>query len=313
MLLNTHLFAGVFLALLVALVVSFLASPIVKAFAYKVGAVDVPKDNRRMHHGTLLSMVELYLSKQYMTGRGEMCRRTENSRPARNPCRRGHNRTGILMLRRTRPRRYSLPLTQIGFNVKLHQSGVPLEVQRMVGVAGLQRRTSGEPSGPGGAALCGEVPQAVHQVGPLFNDVAPGCPDGGPGRKRQEVGEGPEILLMGLDIQMLLYLFALQNEGKAYFQRDVVPAGVLYLPARDDILAQERNITSEKLAQERAKALRRSGLLLNEPEVLRAMRRRKMRPACPLCVRWTSPGFGRSVRGSPPRSGVRRPIWPFNI
>lgn len=50
MLLNSHLFAGVFLALLVALVVSFLASPIVKTFAYKVGAVDVPKDNRRMHH-----------------------------------------------------------------------------------------------------------------------------------------------------------------------------------------------------------------------------------------------------------------------
>ena len=50
MLLNTHLFAGVFLALIVALAVSFLASPIVKTFAYKVGAVDVPKDNRRMHH-----------------------------------------------------------------------------------------------------------------------------------------------------------------------------------------------------------------------------------------------------------------------
>lgn len=50
MLLNTQLLAGVFLALVVALVVSFLASPIVKTFAYKVGAVDVPKDNRRMHH-----------------------------------------------------------------------------------------------------------------------------------------------------------------------------------------------------------------------------------------------------------------------
>jgi UDP-GlcNAc:undecaprenyl-phosphate GlcNAc-1-phosphate transferase len=50
MLLNTQLLAGVFLALIVALVVSFLASPIVKTFAYKVGAVDVPKDNRRMHH-----------------------------------------------------------------------------------------------------------------------------------------------------------------------------------------------------------------------------------------------------------------------
>ena len=50
MLVDTHLLAGVFLALLVALAVSFLASPVVKAFAYKVGAIDVPKDNRRMHH-----------------------------------------------------------------------------------------------------------------------------------------------------------------------------------------------------------------------------------------------------------------------
>lgn len=47
--LNSQVLAGVFLALAVALVVSFLASPIVKNFAYKVGAVDVPKDNRRMH------------------------------------------------------------------------------------------------------------------------------------------------------------------------------------------------------------------------------------------------------------------------
>ncbi|WP_295859085.1 MraY family glycosyltransferase [uncultured Oscillibacter sp.] len=50
MLFNTQLLAGVLLALFVALVVSFLTSPVVKAFAYKVGAVDVPKDNRRMHH-----------------------------------------------------------------------------------------------------------------------------------------------------------------------------------------------------------------------------------------------------------------------
>ncbi len=37
------------LALLSALVVSFLMTPVVKTFAYKVGAVDVPKDSRRMH------------------------------------------------------------------------------------------------------------------------------------------------------------------------------------------------------------------------------------------------------------------------
>ena len=38
------------LALLTALVVSFLMTPVVKSFAYKVGAIDVPKDERRMHH-----------------------------------------------------------------------------------------------------------------------------------------------------------------------------------------------------------------------------------------------------------------------
>ena len=36
-------------ALLCAFVVSFLMCPLVKSFAYKIGAIDVPKDNRRMH------------------------------------------------------------------------------------------------------------------------------------------------------------------------------------------------------------------------------------------------------------------------
>ena len=49
MVIESRLFGYVVLALLVALVVSFLASPLVKNFAYKVGAIDVPKDARRMH------------------------------------------------------------------------------------------------------------------------------------------------------------------------------------------------------------------------------------------------------------------------
>lgn len=50
MLLENKLFVYVALALVVALVVSFLMTPVVKTFAYKVGAIDVPKDSRRMHH-----------------------------------------------------------------------------------------------------------------------------------------------------------------------------------------------------------------------------------------------------------------------
>ena len=37
-------------ALLVAAIVAFIATPVVRSLAYKIGAVDVPKDNRRMHN-----------------------------------------------------------------------------------------------------------------------------------------------------------------------------------------------------------------------------------------------------------------------
>ena len=76
---------------------------------------------------------------------------------------------------------------------------------------------------------------------------------------------------MGLDIQMLLYLFALEKEGRQRFGRDIEPAGVLYLPARDEILSAERNITPDQLQSMREKELRRTGLLLSDPEVLQAM------------------------------------------
>ena len=46
---NSDLMKMVGLALIVALVVSFAMSPLVKSFAYKVGAIDVPRDARRMH------------------------------------------------------------------------------------------------------------------------------------------------------------------------------------------------------------------------------------------------------------------------
>ncbi len=49
MLIDNQLVAYVVLALLTALVISFLTTPVVKTFAYKVGAIDVPKDARRMH------------------------------------------------------------------------------------------------------------------------------------------------------------------------------------------------------------------------------------------------------------------------
>ncbi len=75
----------------------------------------------------------------------------------------------------------------------------------------------------------------------------------------------------GLNIQMLLYLFALEREGKALFGHEIVPAGVLYLPARDVLVSKPRDVSREALRSALDKELRRSGLVLSQPEVLRAM------------------------------------------
>ena len=75
----------------------------------------------------------------------------------------------------------------------------------------------------------------------------------------------------GLNIQMLLYLFALEREGSALFGGEIVPAGVLYLPARDVLVSQGRGVDGQALRAALDKELRRSGLVLDQPEVLRAM------------------------------------------
>ncbi len=88
------------------------------------------------------------------------------------------------------------------------------------------------------------------------------------GKKSFDLAE----LRYGLGVQMLLYLFALEREGKDVFGgHEILPAGVLYTPARDSILSLPRNTDDETLRREAQKALRRSGMVLSDPAVLKAM------------------------------------------
>lgn len=88
------------------------------------------------------------------------------------------------------------------------------------------------------------------------------------GKKSFDLAE----LRYGLGMQMLLYLFALEREGKELFGgHEIVPAGVLYTPARDAILRLPRDVSPEALRVEAQKTLRRSGMVLSDPAVLRAM------------------------------------------
>ncbi len=75
----------------------------------------------------------------------------------------------------------------------------------------------------------------------------------------------------GMGIQMLIYLFTLEKHGAKLYGHEIVPAGVLYAPARDVFLSLPRSATEEEIRKERSKSLMRSGLLLGDETVIEAM------------------------------------------
>ncbi len=150
-----------------------------------------------------------------------------------------------------------------------HSDFVPVEFELGIGTASGDGRKS-FPSivihDPGGELrLRGRVDRvdAWRHGGKLYLRVM----DYKSGRKKFDLSN----VRMGLDLQMLLYLFALERGGKQWFGEDVQAAGVLYFPARDTILDAERGISEEELEKERRKEFKRSGLILSEPEALQAM------------------------------------------
>ncbi len=74
----------------------------------------------------------------------------------------------------------------------------------------------------------------------------------------------------GVGLQMLLYLFALEEKGRQLGSIRV-PAGVQYFPARAPYMGVDGNLSQEEADRERLKSLKRQGLLLNDEASLRAM------------------------------------------
>lgn len=74
-------------------------------------------------------------------------------------------------------------------------------------------------------------------------------------------------LLYGQNLQMLLYLFALQTDG----MEGARPAGALYVPGRCDMVKLQPGEDPALADEQRQKALRRKGLVLDDAQVLQAM------------------------------------------
>ena len=87
------------------------------------------------------------------------------------------------------------------------------------------------------------------------------------GKKKLEYSN----ILNGLGLQMLLYLFTLEREGFSLREKELTPAGVLYFPARFEQVSLDGGRDAAKAAEKRQKAMTRSGLLLDQTQVLQAM------------------------------------------
>lgn len=75
----------------------------------------------------------------------------------------------------------------------------------------------------------------------------------------------------GLNLQMLLYLFALEQEGADLLGENRIAAGVEYFPARVPLVPADNVLTEQEAEEARHKLWKRSGLLLANEDVLSAM------------------------------------------
>ena len=75
----------------------------------------------------------------------------------------------------------------------------------------------------------------------------------------------------GVGLQMLLYLFALEENGEDIVGKGATPAGIQYFPARAPILSSDSYLNEDEARAARLKEWKRRGLLLNDDRVLEAM------------------------------------------
>ena len=78
-------------------------------------------------------------------------------------------------------------------------------------------------------------------------------------------------IINGIGLQMLLYLFALEENGQELLGDDPIPAGVQYMPARAPIISVQPNLGQDKLDKKRYEKQKRKGLLLANDFVLEAI------------------------------------------
>ena len=74
----------------------------------------------------------------------------------------------------------------------------------------------------------------------------------------------------GMGLQMLLYLFALAEKGQRRYGHEIVPAGIMYLPARNAMISLSSNTDDDSADEKLQEEIRRSGLVLHDDKLIEA-------------------------------------------
>ena len=91
-------------------------------------------------------------------------------------------------------------------------------------------------------------------------------------------------ILYGLNMQMLIYLYALKENGKKTFG-DFTPAGILYMPATVKAVSADDSFTAEKIETEIDKNLKMNGLLLDDITVIKGMDKSEKGRYIPVAIK----------------------------
>ena len=95
-------------------------------------------------------------------------------------------------------------------------------------------------------------------------------------------------ILYGLNLQMLLYLYCVQKNGKGRYGV-TTPAGILYMPATVPVISADNTMTDDKIKSKLSSELKMNGLLLNDITVIRGMDRTEKAVYIPVKIKADMP------------------------
>lgn len=91
-------------------------------------------------------------------------------------------------------------------------------------------------------------------------------------------------VLGGLGMQMVLYLVSIWRNGEDYYGKNIVPAGVLYMPARFEPYSVERNDDESTVTYKKIESGKMDGIILDDGDVIKGMNRKLDGVMIPISV-----------------------------